>query len=167
MTAIEYPAPDALVLVAPRAKAVGDLGRVEPAVEERRAAVLLGGDERVEGATVPEPEEHGHVPEAQVGRRAARGRHNGERARHRPAKLAQRLGGGRRREGEECRGGEPDPHRTASGCWRASAASASMAAACSAVFLLRPTPRPNHRPPIAISDTKRFSWSGPLSSTSV
>src|SRR5207253_1607368 len=88
-TAIECPAPVALVLVAPRAEAVGDLGRVEPAVEERRAAVLLGGDERVECAAVPEPEEHGHVPEAQVGRRAARGRHGGERARHRPSKLAQ------------------------------------------------------------------------------
>src|SRR5207244_9998505 len=159
--------PDALVLVAPRAEAVGDLGGAEPALEERRAAVLLRGDERLEGAAMAEPEEHGHVLEPQVGRRTARGCHGGERARHGPRQRAQRFGCGSGSEGEERGSGGSDLHPDFSVCWCVSAARACMAAACSAVFLVRPTPRPNHRPPIAISDTKRFSCSGPLSSASV
>jgi hypothetical protein len=42
-----------------------------------------------------------------------------------------------------------------------------IAASCSAAFLVRPSPRPRLFPAIAISETKRFSWSGPLSSTTV
>src|SRR5207249_4660042 len=91
----DEPAPHTLVRAAPRAEAVGDLGGGEPAVEERRAAVLLRGDERVERAAVADTQEHGHVLEPQVGRRAARGRHGGERARHGPREPAEGFGRGR------------------------------------------------------------------------
>src|SRR5258706_4381753 len=48
-----------------------------------------------------------------------------------------------------------------------SPSSAFPAASCSDCFLLRPSPPPNTLPPTMISVTKRFSWSGPISATSL
>src|SRR5207249_3654309 len=110
-----------------------NLGRSSrPTMPRTEAAMLAGND----GSASAEPEEHGHVLEPPVGRCTARGRHGGERARHGPRQRAQRFGGGGGSEGEERGGGESDLHPDFSVCWCVSAASACMAAACSAVFLL-------------------------------
>ena len=128
------PFPDARVLRTRRAESVRDLRGLEPAMEARRARILLRRQHRVESRGRAEPEEHDHVLERHVvGDRLVDG--------HLFTAHLRIRGSGEPEHHRERRHGRP-PHASWSACSRSSAASASRAAACSAAFFVRPTPRP-------------------------
>ena len=86
------------------------------------------------------------MAQGKVRRRPRAGSHERERSRQAPRELPQRLGRCRVAGQPERSGGEGGQrgasHGKRSACSRSRAASASPAAACSAAFLVRPTPRP-------------------------
>ena len=103
-------------------------------MEARRARILLRRQHRVESRGRAEPEEHDHVLERHVvGDRLVDG--------HLFTAHLRIRGSGEPEHHRERRHGRP-PHASWSACSRSSAASASRAAACSAAFFVRPTPRP-------------------------